>query len=245
MLNYSLGALECALYDRFAPTGACRRLYEHLAELELNQQFSVAMRGERVLGNAAFELLRQVREEHSEGAPEALRQLERILPGVVSYTPVDKLCEYDQVQYLRLQRELIAAVALPYLESIEPVNENLRKFEEELPACCMMTEILFPVYGRPAAKRTATASHVGLAQVALALKAYKNKKGRYPESLAQLSEVIEWGDLPEDLFSGQDFIYRREGEGFLVYSIGVNLKDDGGKAEKDWEAGDIVWRCAK
>ena len=41
------------------------------------------------------------------------------------------------------------------------------------------------------------------------------------------------------------FIYGREGEGFLVYSLGADLEDDGGKVEEDGEKGDIVWRCAK
>ena len=80
---------------------------------------------------------------------------------------------------------------------------------------------------------------------ALTLKAYQNKKGEYPQSLAQLPETIEWANLPEDPFSGEDFIYRREGEGFLIYSIGANLKDDGGKVEQDWKEGDIVWRCER
>jgi len=32
-----------------------------------------------------------------------------------------------------------------------------------------------------------------------------------------------------DLFSGKDFVYRRDGEEFTLYSIGPDLKDDGGK----------------
>jgi len=40
-------------------------------------------------------------------------------------------------------------------------------------------------------------------------------------------------------------IYRREGDGFVLYSIGANLRDDGGKPPKRGsgsDSGDMVWR---
>jgi hypothetical protein len=32
-----------------------------------------------------------------------------------------------------------------------------------------------------------------------------------------------------DVFTGRPFIYRRTPEGFVLYSVGDNLKDDGGR----------------
>lgn len=53
----------------------------------------------------------------------------------------------------------------------------------------------------------------------------------------------------EDPFSGKPFAYRREGSGFCLYSIGPNLKDDGGKEPSEpgkiGEEGDMVWRCER
>ena len=50
--------------------------------------------------------------------------------------------------------------------------------------------------------------------------------------------------LPKDPFTGKGYIYKRKGKGFIIYSLGDNLRDDGGlrrKArEKDY---DIVWKC--
>jgi hypothetical protein len=45
-------------------------------------------------------------------------------------------------------------------------------------------------------------------------------------------------------------VYRREGAGFVVYSFGPDMKDDGGKPlqysqNQDPPQGDIVWRCAR
>jgi len=48
--------------------------------------------------------------------------------------------------------------------------------------------------------------------------------------------------LPQDPFSGKDFVYKRQGKGFLLYSIGENLKDDGGLAAPEEAPADIVWQ---
>jgi hypothetical protein len=65
--------------------------------------------------------------------------------------------------------------------------------------------------------------------VELALQIHKTENGDYPGSLAELSLTLTNG-LPKDPFSGLDFIYRRETTGYLLYSIGADRKDDGGKA---------------
>ena len=73
------------------------------------------------------------------------------------------------------------------------------------------------------------------------------RTGEFPESLEQLHEVIPW-ELREDPFSGEDFIYRREGDGYLIYSIGPDLQDDGGAPFNYQEringipTGDLLWR---
>lgn len=50
--------------------------------------------------------------------------------------------------------------------------------------------------------------------------------------------------IPEDPFSGKDFIYKRQEKGFILYSIGRNMKDDGGKESpnSDPDRYDMVWR---
>ena len=70
----------------------------------------------------------------------------------------------------------------------------------------------------------------GLMQIALALRTYRAEHSEYPASLSELS-TAGWS-LPADPFSGQPFIYRREGKGYLVYSIGSDLADSGGLDQK-------------
>ncbi len=228
----TLTVVQYALHERSAPTESCRKLYRYLGEMEFMDSFVETMSRERVMGISGFALWRQQITE---------KKAER---GGFYWTPLDKLTDYDQVQYLRLMSEVIAVADSPYRNSREAFSDIKRRLSEDV-SVCFLTRTLLPVTWAPVIKRDKAIAQVGLAQAALALKAYKNEKGEYPESLAQLPEVIDWADLPKDPFSGEDFIYRREGEGFLVYSIGADLYDDGGKAEEDWEEGDIVWRCAK
>jgi hypothetical protein len=63
----------------------------------------------------------------------------------------------------------------------------------------------------------------------LALQAYKGEHGAYP---AYLSDLVPryLSRVPDDPFSdGQPLRYRRTGGKYLLYSIGPDAKDDGGR----------------
>ncbi|HDZ22834.1 MAG TPA: hypothetical protein ENH80_02950 [Phycisphaerae bacterium] len=66
-----------------------------------------------------------------------------------------------------------------------------------------------------------------LTKLALALSLYKHDHGQYPDDLAALA-----GDyLPavfKDRFTGDPLHYQRQGQGYLLYSVGRNQTDDGG-----------------
>lgn len=65
-------------------------------------------------------------------------------------------------------------------------------------------------------------------EVTFAMAAYRAEHGNYPATLADL-EREQKTPLPRDPFSEEAFRYRREGQGFVVYSVGPNLRDDEGK----------------
>ena len=67
------------------------------------------------------------------------------------------------------------------------------------------------------------------AQTGLACRLFKSRAGSYPESLEELVPRI-LTEVPIDPFMGKPLVYRREGEGFIVYSLGSNQKDDGGRS---------------
>jgi hypothetical protein len=69
---------------------------------------------------------------------------------------------------------------------------------------------------------------IDTARIGLACKIYRNRRGKFPEALNDLSPEI-LTEIPLDPFTGESLIYRKEGDGFIVYSVGSNLKDDGGR----------------
>jgi len=87
-----------------------------------------------------------------------------------------------------------------------------------------------------------------LARIACALERYRLANGQFPETLEALGpKYLE--KLPHDLISGQPLKYRRTDNGqFVLYSVGWNETDDGGKVEvtksggTDINKGDWVWR---
>lgn len=66
-----------------------------------------------------------------------------------------------------------------------------------------------------------------LSYLTFSIAAFKAETGLYPNSLDELADKID-GDYPTDRFSNDDFLYRPNGDGFVVYSVGVNGKDDNG-----------------
>ena len=75
------------------------------------------------------------------------------------------------------------------------------------------------------------------ARVGLACRVFKSRTGEYPEDLAALVPAL-LPQVPVDPFTGKPLVYRREGKGFIVYSLGSNLKDDGGRST--WEITQLV-----
>jgi len=109
-----------------------------------------------------------------------------------------------------------------------------------------MAQMLHLNYSRVLLKRDSAIARLDEFRIVLALKVYKQQHGAYPATLAKLQQTLSW-QLPDDVFSGQPFRYQPKGEGFMLYSLGKDLDDDGGVREEDrkYQAGDIVWECAR
>ena len=73
--------------------------------------------------------------------------------------------------------------------------------------------------------------------VAFALAWYRHDRGRYPEKLESLAPKY-LTKVPQDRFSGKPLVYRPTEKGYLLYSVGPNGKDEGGRGYGDLPAGD-------
>lgn len=78
-----------------------------------------------------------------------------------------------------------------------------------------------------------------LVSLGLVLAIYRAEQGAYPETL----DALVPGELPRiplDRFTGRALIYQRTDDGFRVYSVGGNQKDDGGVGDQP-NADDIAF----
>ena len=150
----------------------------------------------------------------------------------------------QELYYLRTMAKMIALVKEPYWE----VREELKGFDkgiiEKLPQeKAILTQMLLPALSRAYNKEARIDAQLGNAEIALACRIYKARCGKYPESLNELTPGI-LPSLPLDPFTGKNYIYKRKLKGFIVYSLGDNLKDDGGKSQRKmrWRGDfDIIW----
>jgi hypothetical protein len=76
-------------------------------------------------------------------------------------------------------------------------------------------------------------------QVAFALAAHRADHKAYPKALADLAPKY-LDKIPDDLFTGKPLVYRPTENGFLLYSLGPNGKDDDGRGPGDDPKGDDI-----
>jgi hypothetical protein len=69
--------------------------------------------------------------------------------------------------------------------------------------------------------------------VALAIERYRLANDKLPDRLSELFPAY-LESVPKDPFDGNEIRYRKLETGFVVYSIGEDLSDDGGKEEPPW-----------
>lgn len=71
--------------------------------------------------------------------------------------------------------------------------------------------------------------------IVFALARWKQTHGQFPETLQQLPvSAFTTEEVLTDPFSGKPFLFKSDGNSFVLYSVGVNLKDDFG-----WHQGNL------
>ena len=79
-----------------------------------------------------------------------------------------------------------------------------------------------------------------MALLLLAIERFRLLQNRLPEKLEELvPERIS--ELPKDPFSGQAFLFKKEKQGYVIYSVGENQTDDGGAVEGNEKIDEGFW----
>jgi len=107
--------------------------------------------------------------------------------------------------------------------------------------------LLLPALSQSAEKFVFAQHALDFARIAIALERYRLANGNFPDTLGALSPKF-LAQIPRDLISGEPLRYHRtEADSFILYSVGWNETDDGGKVNltstgrPNPKAGDWVW----
>lgn len=227
-----------------------KELEETLARQDFLADFDTAMRGEKVCAIQAFEKQRLTREiktfDDSHGTNRIITTSLRWMPSAYFYQNELAVVQMHAKYILPLvdQTNRIISPA-GYRKTIPAVEAQLKHCFAPYQAQALMNASASSAGVTKTAKIQA---QVDLARVACALERYRLANGAYPESLAALTPQFI-AQLPHDLINGQPLHYHSTEDGrFVLYSIGWDEKDDGGKVvltkkgSVDSKQGDWVWQ---
>jgi hypothetical protein len=115
----------------------------------------------------------------------------------------------------------------PYFQVREKLIQQSRE-AEALPWYYKAVGSFLPEFHAAAMKEASLEARMLATRAGLACKIYKRKTGRYPENLEALVPDI-LPEVPIDPFIGKPLVFRIQDGELLIYSLGSNQKDDGGR----------------
>jgi len=160
--------------------------------------------------------------------------------GRILGVPLRPWLNADKGGYIEVMSRVISAAGLPYYEAAPELN----RIEGGggpwlLPRTGMAKGILAPAFAQSCQAQARHEAMLDLIQLGILIEQHHARTSSYPESLDVIARDLGTS-LPVDPFTGEPYLYQSSDDGFLLYSIGQNLIDDGGR--HDSRSGDIVWR---
>lgn len=124
-------------------------------------------------------------------------------------------------------RQMGELVGRPYWEVRDRLAQLQAERTDGAPAWAQMARMTLPSFARAAARQAVAEAQVGTARLAAELRLYRERQGDYPQTL----EAMGLERPPLDPFTGRPFLYRREGAGFVVWSVGEDGLDGNGVSD--------------
>lgn len=224
-------------------------LEKHLASLNLLSEFRTAMRGERALSTGTLDWLRQRGFFPLEGGNYfETTWVSNVMPSGWYHQNMLVVSKIIQDPGLSAVDEKTHRV---FPDKAAEADAAANMLGERPPTPYeVFARMLVPALGAATKKSAWTQNCVDAARVACALERYRLVSGKLPETLAALTpRFIE--SIPTDLIDGKPLRYQLKPDGgYIVYSVGWNMTDDGGEIvfgkgkspSVDVTQGDWVWQ---
>lgn len=134
------------------------------------------------------------------------------------------------------RKELIDSIedAFAHFDAIRQITPHQWQYVKESDKLLQVDQLMFmQEISEPAFRRIieiswrVRASQAGLLGT-LAILRFKKENGRLPEDWAEVFDKGYLHSLPMDPYSDAPLVYKKTEDGFMLYSIGMDLTDDGG-----------------
>jgi hypothetical protein len=156
----------------------------------------------------------------------------------------------DEIRFLDRMRECDEILSEPFPVGLQRA-ENIRlELQQEAPKGAVLTAMFVPAILKGIERNAERIAQQRLILTALAVEQYRIFENRPPNSLAELTPKY-LPEVPTDPFDGKEIRFRKESDGYVIYSIGPDHIDDGGKkqipraAKIDHPKGDIVFAVSR
>lgn len=219
-----------------------RSIESTLSDFEDRKPLILSLDGERLLGGEwAFNMLKK-------GLVGELSASTGTEPGFGEvmlrfYSAFKPLSLADHAAYVRIMGDYTRLVQSGNSDghSANEASAMIKKVEETRSRLYVITSILEPAIGRVNELYSELIAQMRITRAGLALLQEMKAQGVFPETI----EKLQLENL-NDPFSSKPLRYKHQGQGFILYSIGPDQKDNGGspKQKKQKEDWDIVWSYA-
>jgi hypothetical protein len=210
--------------------GALRQFQELLEKEEAEPLLLIAARGERAGMDRLMETIQSGKTQLSarslavlagvgeKGAPSLSDDLTLWMPG--SY-------KSQRAAMLRYMNRYVELAKLPPEQHAQ--FQQLEATAKDQP---VLVRLLAPALGKVADSARRSQAQLRCATVATAAERYRRARGRWPDTLDELKDAGYLPGLPTDPYDGQPLRWRRLDDGRVIYSVGPDGEDNGGKLDR-------------
>ena len=209
-------------------------LVESLAHTDHREGIARALVGEALIGDESWS-----------GFADILRASRRdggmIYNGLVTLycSPVARpLVNLDQRAHAESILRVAELAPMAYFEAY-PALQLAGAAEEDFPFLYLYARFFPGIGQRLLVSQAEHETLMDLTILGITIEGCRTNTAAYPNALSDIADMLP-DKLPRDPFTGQPYIYRLMEDSFVLYSLGQNRQDDGGR--HDWREGDIVWR---
>jgi hypothetical protein len=230
MLNMAEIALERRLNAGYLNEADLNHLSQLFAEAAKTNQMANGLIGERAMYMPYFRMsLAEIKKLSNSDDENPSEQGGPILPGSQPFIfKLTGFFERDLRFYLQaMETNIFLAETFPKnISTITNVEEQISQTSRH--NYYILSSMLLPALGNTIIKEANGLAQVRSAQAALAVERFRLAYGKLPEKLDELVPQFLYA-VPTDPFDGQLLRYHHLEKGYVIYSVGSDGEDNGGR----------------